>query len=331
MKIAGLLLAAVVFAGGETMALTLKETSLVKVASETARGDLVKLELAYKEALEAGVSTQELKEVATQAYAYCGFPKSLNSLATLMKVAPETEGGVNPSRPDGDSLKRGTKVQTELCGGPVKGALFDFAPAIDDYLKAHLFGDIFGRGILTWREREIATVAMLAALGNVKPQLDAHIGIAKHNGVGEEEIAEILALVNNETNVSDFELGEPNPYKQFFSGRSWLKHLTAREEELGVPIYNVTFEPGCRNNWHKHTGGQMLIGVGGIGYYQARGEKAVKILPGTVVEIPANVEHWHGAAPTSWFSHLAIETNPKTNKNTWLEPVSDADYQGATR
>lgn len=140
-----------------------------------------------------------------------------------------------------------------------------------------------------------------------------------------------LVSVVAETTVSDFELGEPNPYKQFFSGRSWLKKLTEREEELGVPVYNVTFEPGCRNNWHKHTGGQMLIGVGGVGYYQARGEKAVKILPGTIVEIPGNVEHWHGAAPDSWFSHLAVETNPKTNKNTWLEPVTDADYAEATK
>ena len=188
--------------GGTLMAMTVKDKTLVSVAAETARGDLVALETAYDAALAAGWTVQELKEVATQAYAYCGFPKSLNSLGTLMKVAPEKAAGVNPSRPDGDSLARGTKVQTELCGGPVKGALFDFAPAIDDYLKAHLFGDIFGRGILTWREREIATVAMLAALGNVKPQLDAHIGIAKRNGVGEEEIAEILAIVNNETKVS---------------------------------------------------------------------------------------------------------------------------------
>ena len=323
--------AACLLLGGTLMAMSEKERALVSVAAETARGDLAALENAYRAALSAGWTTQALKEVGTQAYAYCGFPKSLNSLATLMKVAPEKTGGVNPSRPDGDSLGRGTKVQTALCGGPVKGPLFDFAPAIDDYLKAHLFGDIFGRGILSWREREIATVAMLAAIGNVKPQLEAHIGIAKHNGVGEDEIKEILARVSNETNVSSFALGEPNPYRQFFSGRSWLKKLTAREAELGVPVYNVTFEPGCRNNWHRHTGGQMLVGVGGVGYYQARGEKAVKILPGTIVEIPANVDHWHGAAPDSWFSHLAIETNPKTNKNTWLEPVTDADYSEATK
>ena len=182
------------------------------------------------------------------------------------------------------------------------------------------------------KDRTLVSVAAETARGDLAA-LEKAYGAAFEAGwtVQElKEIGEILALVNNETNVSAFELGEPNPYKQFFSGRSCLKKLTAREEELGVPVYNVTFEPGCRNNWHKHTGGQMLIGVGGVGYYQARGEKAVKILPGTIVEIPANVEHWHGAAPTSWFSHLAIETNPKTNKNTWLDPVTDADCRDAT-
>lgn len=87
---------------------------------------------------------------------------------------------------------------------------------------------------------------------------------------------------------------------------------------------------GCRNNWHSHTGGQILIGVGGKGYYQAKGEPARMLLPGDVVEIPANVVHWHGASPDSWFTHLAIETNPQDNKVTWLEAVDDKQYTVAT-
>ena len=315
-------------------ALCAKDAALCEAAANAARGDLVKLEASCAKAMDAGWSVGELKEVATQLYAYCGFPRALNALGVLYKLAPEGEKGAdkyNPSRPDGDSLARGRANQTKLCGHDVKGAFFDWAPAIDDYLKAHLFGDIFGRDRLAWKTREMATVAALAALGNVKPQLDAHIAIAKHNGVTDAEISAILALAQNETTVSAFDAGGENiAYRQYFSGRCWLKHLTVREAELGVPVYNVTFEPGCRNNWHSHTGGQMLICVGGEGYYQARGEKAVKMVPGSVVEIPANVEHWHGAAPKSWFSHLAIECNPATNKNTWLEPVSDADYAAAT-
>lgn len=314
-------------------ALGAKDASLCEVAANAARGDLVKLEGAYAEARASGWTLGELKEIATQLYAYCGFPRALNALGVLYKLDPsQAKDAYNPSRPDGDSLRRGTDNQTKLCGREVKGVFFDWAPAIDDYLKAHLFGDIFGRSLVDWKHREMATVAALAALGNVKPQLDAHIGIAQHNGVSDAEIAAILALAQNEHTVSAFDCGGENTaYRQYFSGRCWLKHLTARENELGVPVYNVTFEPGCRNNWHAHTGGQMLIGVGGTGWYQARGEKAVKIIPGTVVEIPPNVEHWHGADPNSWFSHLAIECNPQSNKNTWLEPVSHADYEKAVQ
>lgn len=103
-----------------------------------------------------------------------------------------------------------------------------------------------------------------------------------------------------------------------------------QNDELNCPVSNVTFEPGCRNNWHSHTGGQILIAVGGRGYYQEKGKNARLLLPGDVVEIAPDVVHWHGAAPDSWFSHLAIECNPETNQNTWLEPVDDQAYAEAT-
>ncbi len=316
------------------MALTEKERTLCTIAAATARGDLTRLEAAYTLAYGAGWTTRELKEAATQLYAYCGFPKALNALGVLHKVAPDADKGKadeNPSRPDGDSLTRGAANQTRLCGREVKGPLFDWCPAIDDYLKAHLFGDIFGRDILDWRTREIVTAAALAALGNVKPQLSSHIGIAKHNGVTDADIAEILASVCTEDDVSPFPAGTPNTrYRQYFSGNSYLASLTKNAKITGVPISNVIFEPGCRNNWHSHTKGQILICVGGEGWYQARGEKAVRLMPGSVVEIPGDVEHWHGAGPTTWFAHLAITCHPDTNKTTWLEPVSDEDYTKAT-
>lgn len=131
--------------------------------------------------------------------------------------------------------------------------------------------------------------------------------------------------------TSAFPVGDqlPEMFSQYFIGQAYLAPLT-QNKALNCPISNVTFEPGCRNNWHSHTGGQILVAVGGKGYYQARGEKARILLPGDVVEIPANVEHWHGAAPDSWFSHLAIECNPQTNRNTWLEAVDDQQYAEAT-
>lgn len=132
-------------------------------------------------------------------------------------------------------------------------------------------------------------------------------------------------------NLSVFPTGEANvQYAQFFIGQSYLASLT-KNKALNCPIANVTFEPGCRNNWHSHTGGQILIAVGGKGYYQEKGKPAQILHPGDIVEIAPDVVHWHGAAPDSWFSHLAIECNPQTNKNTWLEPVDDASYAEATK
>lgn len=131
--------------------------------------------------------------------------------------------------------------------------------------------------------------------------------------------------------ISNFPVGEENKgFAAYFSGRSWLAPLTFNKE-LNAPMFNVTFEPGCRNNWHSHTGGQILIAVGGSGYYQERGKAAVRMEPGDVIEIAPDVEHWHGAAPDSWFSHIGITTNPQTNENRWLEPVSDEEYAAATK
>jgi 4-carboxymuconolactone decarboxylase len=131
--------------------------------------------------------------------------------------------------------------------------------------------------------------------------------------------------------ISNFPVGDklPEMYSKYFIGQAYLAPLT-KNKDLNCPISNVTFEPGCRNNWHSHTGGQILVVIGGKGYYQAKGEPARLLLPGDVVEIPANVIHWHGAAPDSWFSHLAIETNPQYNQNTWLEAVDDEQYKKAT-
>lgn len=124
-----------------------------------------------------------------------------------------------------------------------------------------------------------------------------------------------------------YPMGEKNEaFAQYFIGQSYLS-VVSFNKELNVPVFNVTFEPSCRNNWHKHAGGQMLIATAGIGYYQERGKQARRLYPGDVVEILPNVEHWHGAAPESWFAHLAIECNPgREGGTTWLEAVNDKEY-----
>ena len=107
-----------------------------------------------------------------------------------------------------------------------------------------------------------------------------------------------------------------------FSGEVWLKMLTG----MPCPVANVTFAPACRNNWHTHRGGQILLVTAGRGYYQEWGKEARELRAGDVVEIPAEVKHWHGAAPDEWFSHIAIEIHPELGPATWLEPVSEEEY-----
>lgn len=129
-----------------------------------------------------------------------------------------------------------------------------------------------------------------------------------------------------------FPIGEPNDaFAQYFTGESYISPVS--KEQIG--IFNVTFEPKCRNNWHVHHaksgGGQILICVGGRGYYQEWGKEAVKMHPGDTVNIPAGTKHWHGAAPDCWFSHLAIEVPGEETRNEWLEKVTDEEYCKATK
>lgn len=144
----------------------------------------------------------------------------------------------------------------------------------------------------------------------------------------------VMAIITSfSVNTQDFQqpypIGEAIKGNPNFIGTAYLYPLS-EVKELNVPMFNVTFEPGCRNSWHSHSGGQLLIATAGIGYYQEKGKPARRLFPGDIVEIAPNVEHWHGAAPDSWFAHLAIECNPDNNKVTWLSPVNDDEYLPAT-
>ena len=123
-----------------------------------------------------------------------------------------------------------------------------------------------------------------------------------------------------------FPIGEPNPYGDYFVRQSYLAPVSTEQ----IPIYNVTFEPACRNNWHIHHaksgGGQMLICIGGRGWYQEYGKEPRELNPGDIVNIPAEVKHWHGASKDSWFAHLAIEIQGEDGSTEWCDPVSDDEY-----
>ena len=135
-------------------------------------------------------------------------------------------------------------------------------------------------------------------------------------------------MIKMENHGGMFGQGEPNVnFAQYFIGNSYLKPLAKMDN---ISIANVTFEPGCRNNWHIHratkNGGQILICVEGEGWYQEEGKPAQSLKPGDIVTIPANVKHWHGAKKDSWFSHLAIEVPGENASNEWCEPVTDEEY-----
>lgn len=130
--------------------------------------------------------------------------------------------------------------------------------------------------------------------------------------------------------INVFGLGEPNDTSaKYFIGQSYLNPLT-NPKTYNLFLANVTFEPGCRNNWHIHHaktgGGQLLICTAGSGWYQEEGHEAISLEPGTVITIPANVKHWHGAKKDSWFSHIAIEVPGEGTENEWCEPVNDEEY-----
>lgn len=124
-----------------------------------------------------------------------------------------------------------------------------------------------------------------------------------------------------------FGQGAPNPYSAYFTGQTYLKGLNGYDETLKMPFANVVFEPCARTHWHKHTGGQILLVTDGEGRHQIRGRAVEVLRPGDVVIVPPDTEHWHGAAPDSWMSHVALSPNPESNKPIWLEPVTDEEYK----
>ena len=130
--------------------------------------------------------------------------------------------------------------------------------------------------------------------------------------------------------INVFGLGNENiDYAQYFIGKSYINYLT-KIDDAKISLFNVTFEPRCRNNWHIHHsskgGGQILICIAGEGWYQEEGKEAVSLKPGMVITIPANTKHWHGAKKDSWFSHIAIEVPGENTSNEWCEPVADEEY-----
>ncbi len=184
--------------------LNTKQRAIIPIAAFTANGDLDNLKTSMENGLDAGLTVNEIKEILVQMYAYAGFPRSLNAIGTFMAVmADRKEKGctdemgkeASPLPADRSSLEFGTENQTKLVGQPVTGPLFDFAPAIDRFLKAHLFGDIFQRDVLDWSERELATIAGLANIEGVNGQLQSHYAISLKNGITQEMLHDFITVL----------------------------------------------------------------------------------------------------------------------------------------
>lgn len=236
--------------------------------------------------------------------------------------------------------------------------LGEFAPKFAQLNDDVLFGEVWSReSELSARDRSLVTVTALMAQGLTDTSFGHHLQMAKENGITRSEIAEILTHAafyagwpkawaafrmakdiwadaesadekQRHQNSMVFPIGVPNDgFAQYFIGQSYLAPVSTAQ----VKIFNVTFEPGCRNNWHIHEadkgGGQILICVAGRGYYQEWGKEPQKLHPGDVINIMPGVKHWHGAAPDSWFSHLAVEVPGENCRSRWCEPVSEEEYR----
>lgn len=332
--------------------LSQRHIHLATLASLEAQGDLRRLQPAIHQALDDGLTVNEIKEAFSHLYAYTGFPRSLNALGVLAQVINERQQSGRPT-PEGapwqrpelwndatSALSQGTDIQTRLSGRPFD---FAFCPQADYYLKAHLFGDIFAGNLLSAADRELVTVAALSSLKGVEPQLAAHKQGAVNLGNSRETVDAVCLYLSQhglsqvdasaDANAGAWPKGSPNSgYAQYFIGNSHVSPIQpanlAEGQSSELPLTNVTFEPRCRNNWHIHHGAhQILICVSGKGWYQEWGKEPIALLPGMVIDIPEGVKHWHGAQHDSWFQHLTAHiATAEKQSNEWLEPVSDDHY-----
>ncbi len=208
---------AIIAEGKDLKHLSKKQQEIIAISAFTANGNIDSLKKYLNEGLDAGLTVNEIKEILVQMYAYCGFPRSLNGLNTFMTVLKERENkGIKDavgkestlSTENINSIELGTKVQTKLSGAPVKGAVYNFAPAIDKYLKGHLFGDIFRSDVIDFQTRELATVGALAGMTGVNPQLQAHFKNSMNAGLTEEQVKEIIIVLENKVGKTEAENAE---------------------------------------------------------------------------------------------------------------------------
>ena len=310
------------------------------------------------------MTINQVKEELVHLYAYCGFPRSLMAINTLTEVLEERkgkgiqdeEGSAATDLKGGDKYKIGKEVLADLTGvaNRPRAGYAETVPIIEVFLKEHLFADIFKRGVLSFKEREIATVSALLTMGSLDPMARGHMGIAIRQGVAQAQMQQLLDMIEAQAGaekaykgkllLATLTDGDP-PAPSFalsetknlifprgdkidapvFTGNAYLTSLVTTDEVNTNAVGVVTFEPGARTFWHMHPTGQIIISLSGKGFYQEKGSLKKILQKGDTVKCPANTPHWHGASDDEAFVQIAI-TGRSKGPTQWLEKVTNKEY-----
>ena len=331
-----------------------KTREMLTVTTLTAQQTLPQLKAHINALLNTGATPNEVREVIYQCAPFIGFPKTLNAISVMNEVFVERKILLpleNASTTnENNRYKEGLKIQKPLYGDEIKNSLEGLPNNVGDKVARLLsevcFGDFYTRKGLDLKTRELLVLAILITDGS-ENTLKSHIkGNLKAGNTKEDIVSAIIQCmpyvgfsktfkalyifkdaIGENIMQQPFSQGEINPYSEYFTGVTHLNMLVQKDEMWNSSIGNVTFEKGARTNWHKHSGGQILLVTAGEGRYQEKGKEIQILKTGDVVKIPKDVVHWHGAAPDCEFAHISIETNIPNNQTTWLEKVSDVEYK----
>lgn len=342
-----------------------RQKAMIPIAAFTANGNIPKLKTALNKGMDTGLTINEVKEILIHTYAYAGFPRALNGIDACMDVLDKRKAqGITdkigmeatPIPSDFDKNAYGHNVRNSLVGRDISKRTSGypvFTPIIDQFLVEHLFADIFVRDVLNHQTRELVTISILAAMPGTDPQLKGHLEISMRMGlsqsqlenfvavlrqdVGTESAERVSGIINGLLGISSHEnpaksvkvikKGQPaKGSKDYFTGDVDVESRFSSETGDSYHGGIVNFEAGARTAWHTHPLGQTLIVISGRGLVQSDGDSVQEILPGDVVWIPENVRHWHGAAPDSPMSHVAISTPHNGLTVDWMEHVKNKQY-----
>ena len=344
----------------ESQSLDKRQAAMIPIAALTASGDVKTLNDALKVGLENGLTVNEIKEIFIHSYAYAGFPRALNGIMTFMDVAAERKAqGITdevgreatPLPEDYNANSYGHQVRNALVGQDMSNRTTGYAgfvPTIEIFLVEHLFADIFYRDVLTVEDRELLTISMLSAMPGAEAQLTSHMKLSLRVGYSPAQLLEFTRILkdsvsqdsairasnvlrsvanidaNNETILhvivnNDSTVTQGSPAN--FSGVAKVSSRFTSPIDGHYRGALVEFEAGSRTAWHTHPKGQTLVIISGKGLVQNEGGDIQEMLPGNVITIPPSTRHWHGAAPDSPMSHIAISTPDNDKTVTWMEPV----------